>query len=160
MDADGQHPVGSTLSCIRAVQDGADLCAGTRHNEQGSVADDWPLWRRAVSHGATALAWGAVPPARNVSDPMSGMFAVRRDVVEAVRDQLRPAGYKIMLELLARCPLDRVEERGYTFKERSAGGSNLGAQEYVDYVRHLARLSVPSRQSADQEVAGRVPHRD
>jgi len=160
MDADGQHPVGSTLTCIKSVQGGADLCAGTRHNEQGQVADDWPLWRRAVSAGATGLAWSAVPPARQLSDPMSGMFAMRADVVEAVRDQLRPTGYKILLELLARCPLDSIEERGYTFRRRAAGGSNLGAGEYVEYLRHLARLSVPSRQTTDQEALARVPNRD
>jgi len=150
MDADGQHPVGSTLSCIQSVAHGADLCVGSRHGAQGSIVDDWPLWRRIVSHGASALAWTAVPPARQLTDPMSGLFAVRRDVVAAVRDQLRPTGYKILLELLARCPLDRIEERGYTFRERAAGGSNLGAEEYVDYIRHLARLSVPSRQPVER----------
>jgi dolichol-phosphate mannosyltransferase len=80
------------------------------------------------------------------------MFAVRADVVKAVRDQLRPTGYKILLELLARCPLDSIEERGYTFRRRAAGGSNLGAGEYIDYVRHLARLSIPSRRAVNTEV--------
>lgn len=160
MDADGQHPVGSTLSCIRTVQSGADLCVGTRHNEQGQVADSWPAWRRAVSYGATALAWGAVPAARNLSDPMSGMFAVRADVVDAVREQLRPTGYKILLEILARCPVDDVQEVGYTFRKRAAGGSNLGAQQYVKYLRHLSRLSVPARQTTTTEVPAHVADRD
>jgi dolichol-phosphate mannosyltransferase len=152
MDADGQHPVGSTLTLIRAVEGGADLAVGSRRNEQGMVADDWPAHRRVVSWGATALAWTAVPQARGLTDPMSGLFAIRSDAVDAVRDQLRPKGYKILLELLARCPLADIEERGYTFRERAAGGSNLGAGEYVNYVQHLARLSVPSRQHTPQEV--------
>jgi Glycosyltransferases involved in cell wall biogenesis len=116
MDSDGQHPVGSALTCIQRVQGGADMAVGTRHNEQGQIQDSWPAWRRTVSYGAMSLAWAAVPRARGLSDPMSGLFAVRADVVEAVRDQLRPTGYKILLELLARCPLDDVAEVGYTFR--------------------------------------------
>jgi len=161
MDADGQHPVGSTLTCIRNVADGgADLAVGTRHNEQGQVADSWPVWRRAVSYGAAWLAWAAVPRARGLSDPMSGMFAIRADVVDAVRDQLRPTGYKILLELLARCPLDDVTEVGYTFRRRAAGGSNLGVEQYLNYVRHLGRLSVPARQNKTTEVPSVEPYRD
>jgi len=66
-------------------------------------------------------------------------------MVNAVRDRLRPTGYKILLEILARCPIEDVVERGYTFRERAEGDSNLGAEQYVNYVRHLTRLSVPSR---------------
>jgi len=150
MDADGQHPVGSTVSLVRLVADGADMAVGSRHTESGMVADDWPLRRRILSHGAAALAWAAVPPARKLSDPMSGLFAIRRDLVEASRDQLRPTGYKILLELLARCPVETIDELGYTFRERAAGGSNLGLAEHIKYVRHLGRLTVPSRRSVDR----------
>jgi len=146
MDADGQHPVGSTLTLIRDVAErDHDLAVGTRRNAQGMVDDDWPAHRRAVSWGATALAWAAVPQARTLSDPMSGLFAVDGQMVNAVRDRLRPTGYKILLEILARCPIEDVVERGYTFRERAEGDSNLGAGQYVNYVRHLTRLSVPSR---------------
>jgi len=150
MDADGQHPVGSALTLIRAVESGDDLAVGTRRSANGEVADDWPVHRRVVSWGASALAWSAVPQSRGLTDPMSGLFAVRADVVEAARDRLRPTGYKILLELLARCPVDDVAEYGYTFRERDEGESNLGAAQYLNYVRHLTRLSVPSRRSIER----------
>ena len=161
MDSDGQHPVGSAVTLLRAVAEtGSDLAVGTRRNEQGMVADDWPLHRRTLSWGATALSWAAVPPARDLSDPMSGLFAVDADLVDAVREQLRPTGYKILLELLARCPVEDVEEYGYTFRERAAGGSNLDAVEYVRFAKHLGRLSVPARQRTTTEVPSVEPHRD
>jgi len=161
MDADGQHPVGSAVTLLRAVaENGSDLAVGTRRNEQGMVADDWPLHRRTLSWGATALSWAAVPPARELSDPMSGLFAVDAELVDAVREQLRPTGYKILLELLARCPIEDVDEVGYTFRERAAGGSNLDATEYARFIRHLGRLSVPARQRTTTEVPAVEPHRD
>lgn len=148
MDGDGQHPVGATVAGIELVGDGADVAVGTRRGESGSVAAEWSAYRRAVSTGATALARLAVPQARELTDPMSGLFAIRRDCVMAARDRLRPAGYKILLELLARCPLQRTWEFGYEFRGRQAGASNLGAREYVRYVRHLGRLTVPSRRGS------------
>jgi len=149
MDADGQHPVGSAVSCARVVDDGADLVVGSRHTESGQVADDWPRHRRAISFGAQLLAYMAVPQARALSDPMSGLFAIRRDVFEASRHRLEPTGYKIMLELLAKAPVEDVRELGYTFREREHGGSNLGPAEYLRYVEHLGKLTIPSRRSTD-----------
>lgn len=148
MDADLQHPPRALPRLVLPVEVGyADIAVGSRRAPGGDVAADWPLWRRFVSHGATALSWAAVPRSRQVSDPMSGFFAVRRDVVQAVRDDLNPCGYKILLELLARCPVENVHETGYEFLPREKGESNLGPREYVRYVRHLGRLLVPARRS-------------
>ncbi|MGB9966108.1 glycosyltransferase [Halobacterium hubeiense] len=145
LDGDGQHPPSAVCQLLEEIDDGADVAVGSRHSEDGGVAADWPTHRRIISHGATALAWAFVPPARETSDPMSGLFAARRAYVDAVRDQLDPAGYKILLEILARAPVEDVTESGYVFQAREAGESNLGAREYVDYVRHLCRLAAPSR---------------
>lgn len=147
MDGDLQHPPSQLGRLVVPVAAGhADVAVGSRHTTGGAVAADWPRWRRAVSQGATLLAQAAVPQARALSDPMSGFFAVRADVVQGMLDQLDPCGYKILLELLARCPVDSVHEAGYTFEPREHGASNLGPREYAQYVEHLARLVVPSRQ--------------
>ena len=146
-DGDGQHPPAAAARIAERVDRGdADLVIGTRHGLGGSVADAWPARRRVISRGADALARAAVPPARELSDPMSGLFAVDAAVVDPVLPRLRPAGYKIVLELLARCAIDDVREHGYAFQPADSD-SNLGAREYLRYLRHLARLSVPSRQA-------------
>ena len=148
VDGDGQHPPTAAASIARAVEAGdADLAVGTRHADGGGVADDWPAHRRVISAGADALARVAVPPCRELSDPMSGLFAVDAAVVDAVLPRLRPAGYKIILEVLARCDIQTVEEVGYQFQTADSG-SNLGLREYLRYLRHLTRLTVPSRQPA------------
>jgi hypothetical protein len=46
--------------------------------------------------------------------------------------------------LLARAPVDEVAEVGYEFKT-SASPSNLDRGEYLRYLRHLGRLSLPAR---------------
>jgi dolichol-phosphate mannosyltransferase len=145
VDGDGQHPPAAAARIAEQVAAGeADLVLGTRHTDGGRVAAAWPTHRRLISRGADLLARVAVPPAREVSDPMSGLFAVDAAVVDSVLPRLRPAGYKISLELLARCPIEEVGEVGYEFRTADSE-SNLGAREYVRYLRHLVRLTGPSR---------------
>jgi dolichol-phosphate mannosyltransferase len=148
LDADGQHPPRRIRNLLVRLDAGADLAVCSRHVDGGSVAGDWPLHRQLVSQGADALARLAVPTARKLSDPMSGYFAVEADVVDGVRERLRPSGYKILLELLARAPVREVAEVPYSFEERAAGESALGAREYARYVEHLVRLSVPARRES------------
>jgi len=158
-DGDGQHPPAAAAWLGSQVdRTDADLVVGTRHADGGQVADDWPAHRRVISAGADTLARVAVPPARALSDPMSGLFAVDAAVVDPVLPRLRPAGYKVILELLARCPIDEVAEVGYAF-QTSESESNLGAREYIRYLRHLTRLSVPSRRGGvgrEQVLVGEV----
>ena len=158
-DGDGQHPPAAAAQIAARVDRGdAELVVGTRHADGGGVAESWPLHRRVISYGADALARVAVPPARELSDPMSGLLAVDSAVVDPVLPRLQPAGYKISLKLLARCAIDEVAEAGYQFQTADSE-SNLGPREYLRYLRHLTRLSVPSRQdrgAREQVLRGEV----
>lgn len=143
MDGDGQHPA-EVLPQLVAALDDADVAVGSRH-VGGEILADWSMVRYAMSFGASCLAWAAVPDSRPLQDPMSGLFAVRRDVVSPVLDELDPVGYKVLLEVLARAPVSSVAEVPVTFRERDAGESGTDAHEMVRYLRHLARLAVESR---------------
>jgi len=160
LDADGQHPPRRVANLLYRLDDGADLAVCSRHVDGGQVAGEWPTHRRVISRGAETLAQLAVPTARKLSDPMSGYFAVEADVVDPVRERLRPHGYKILLELVARCPVREIAEVPYTFEERDEGASNLGPREYARYVRHLARLTVPARRDSVRVVSPEVEHVD
>jgi len=160
LDADGQHPPRRVANLLYRLDDGADLAVCSRHVDGGQVAGEWPVHRRLISRGAETLAQLAVPTARKLSDPMSGYFAVEADVVDPVRERLRPSGYKILLELVARCPVREIAEVPYTFEEREEGTSNLGPREYARYIRHLARLTVPARRDSVQVVTPEVDHVD
>lgn len=134
MDADLQHPPEAIPRLIEAIENGADLAVASRYIEGGSVRG-WSFFRRFVSRGAT---WLARLFLTNVKDPMSGFFALRREVVEGA--DLRPEGYKILLEILVKGNYARVAEIPYTFEPRKLGRSKLKGRQYIQYLKHLISL--------------------
>jgi len=137
MDADWQHPPEVAARLLqRALETDAGLVVGAREQAKGGFG---PV-RRLISGGAALLAL-ALPPVRRarLTDPMSGLFLVRRDRVDT--NLLRPHGYKVLLEILGRCDVGRVEQVPYRFGARRAGDSKLGAAVIVQYLTHLAALA-------------------
>ena len=148
IDADLQHPPEKLPELIAAFDSGADIVIGSRHVPGGGV-ENWSRFRRLVSRGAMTIAKLALPPTRGISDPMSGFFAVRREILTGV--SLAPTGYKILLEILLKCDYDRVVEVPYVFTERERGESKLSAGEYLGFLEHVYDL----RRGG---YAGRSPH--
>ncbi len=74
----------------------------------------------------------------HLSDPMSGFFAVRRDVLLEAAPKLSTVGYKILLDLVASHPRPlKVAEVGYTFGTRQHGESKLDEMVALEYVELL-----------------------
>ena len=141
MDGDLQHPPEHLVKLVaRHRETGAGVVIGSRYVPEGGVSD-WKLRRRIISWTATALAAAALPGRiGRVRDPMSGFFLVKRSVIDGA--PLKPSGYKILLEVLAHAPNDRVDEVPYVFEERTSGGSKMGAGQIGIFLLQLARLSV------------------
>ena len=140
MDADLQHPPALVPELVAAGQrDGADLVVATRYAEGGSREGLDGGFRRFASEGFTFLAKAVFPRQLcDVSDPMSGFFAVRATALNV--DVLRPLGYKILLELIVRCGLRRITEVPYQFQDRFAGESKANFGEGLRFLRHLMVL--------------------
>jgi putative flippase GtrA len=140
MDGDLQHPPRTAPELLAAGRSAtAQAVVASRYRARGRVdgLDGW--WRRIVSRGSGLLAKAFFPRRlRAVSDPMSGFFAVRRDAVRP--GDLRPDGYKILLEVLVRNRIDRVTEVSYTFGQRAAGESKTSVREGLRFARHLTAL--------------------
>ena len=138
IDGDGQHPPEVVADLLAAMDDRTDVAVASRHVPGGGVSN-WSAARRLLSRGAQALGLLLLPgTVGRVTDPMSGYFLVRRDVVAGAG--LDPVGYKILLEVLARGDVRRVAERPYVFLERTEGESKVSAGHYIGYLRHLMRL--------------------
>lgn len=133
MDADLSHPVEAVPLLYFEVVTGADIAVGSRLVEGGGV-ENWPLGRRLISKGATLLA----RPLTSVQDPMSGFFCFRRSLLWGAR--LEPEGYKILLEILARCDIALAVEIPYIFRDRRFGKSKLSGRVMRQYLGHLLRL--------------------
>jgi dolichol-phosphate mannosyltransferase len=69
---------------------------------------------------------------------LSGLFALRRSLLDGV--ELRPAGYKILLEVTVRARPATVGNVGFNFGPRHAGSSKASLREGLVFLRHLARL--------------------
>ena len=134
MDADGSHPPELLPQLIDPVRAGAaEFVLASRHVPGGDVGD-MARGRLLISRGASLLA----RPLAKVKDPMSGFFAVRREVL--ARARLRPLGFKIGLEVLVKCRPRPIREVPFTFGDRIAGESKLGHRVIGAYLRHLVRL--------------------
>lgn len=138
MDADLQHPVEVNLRLLSEIDRGADLAVASRHVEGGGVSD-WSVARRILSRGAQLLGLVVLPGVLGMlTDPMSGYFMLKRSTLAGKK--LDPLGYKILIEVVARCNPRWIGEVGYVFRERVEGTSKVTRRLYFDYLRHLLRL--------------------
>ena len=140
MDADLQHPPETIGELWRAMRRGADLAVASRNIEGGGVSD-WTFSRRVVSRCAQLLGLVMLPEVNGkVSDPMSGYFMVRRSSLEG--RELKPLGYKILMEVLARGAVEKISEVPYVFRETPERASKHSPAVFAQYLKHLSRLRV------------------
>jgi dolichol-phosphate mannosyltransferase len=139
LDADLQHPPEVIPRLLAATErDGADLAVASRYCGTGRRDGLGPA-RALISTACGSVAKLLFPlRLRGVTDPMSGFFLVRRSAL--LLDELRPRGFKILLELLVRDDGLRATEVGYTFADRHAGESKGTVREGLTYLGSLADL--------------------
>lgn len=137
MDSDLQHPPEAIPKLVELLDtDQADFVIGSRYVPGGSTAEKWGVLRKANSLFATFL---ARPFAGQTHDPMSGFFALKRSTFAAAQ-RLTPLGYKIGLELMCKCRVQRVREVPIHFSTRAKGESKLTLKQQFKYLEHLSRL--------------------
>ena len=77
-------------------------------------------------------------PIRTLTDPLSGFFLFRREIV--VGTVLHPIGWKISLEVLVRCHVRAVAEVPYVFARRADDQSKATLRQGLLLLRHMATL--------------------
>ncbi|BDZ50525.1 dolichol monophosphate mannose synthase [Frondihabitans sucicola] len=139
MDGDLQHrpeTIPSVLAQGRATE--ADVVVASRHVDGGSSDGLSGGIRRAVSQLSIKVTKALFPSRlHGTTDPMSGFFGVRRDSVKL--DGLHPRGFKILLEILARQPLE-IREVPLVFDARLAGTSKADMKQGIALGRQLFDL--------------------
>ncbi|HZT54003.1 MAG TPA: glycosyltransferase [Gaiellaceae bacterium] len=138
LDADLQHPPALVPRLLeRARAGGVDVVVASRYcGGGGTEFGRGRSFLSRVSTGAAKLLFRR--SLRDVSDPMSGFFLVRRAAVPF--DRLRPRGFKILLEILVRGQHLRVAEVPFRFGTRHAGESKASLVEAGHYLWQLALL--------------------
>jgi dolichol-phosphate mannosyltransferase len=155
MDADLQHPPEIVPALVAPVLSGeAALVAGSRYSWAGADAGLAGPGRQLLSRTCRAVVHLLLPVSRPLQDPMSGLFAFRRSLLDAV--VLEPTGYKILLEVTVRTRPAAVLNVGFDFAPRHAGRSKATFREGMVFLRHLLRLVMVSWRRRGAESAPTV----
>jgi dolichol-phosphate mannosyltransferase len=133
MDGDLQHDESLLVPMLQLLRgSAAELVVATRYGDGGS-ADALSAERAWGSRLATALAHRLLR--LKLSDPMSGFFMVRREVIEEIAPRLSTQGFKILLDVVVTAGQRlRIAELPYTFRRRLYGESKLDAGVALDYL--------------------------
>jgi dolichol-phosphate mannosyltransferase len=145
IDADFSHPPVLIPRMYEEIQKGNDIVICSRYMEGGGI-HTWPLKRRVISIGATFFGRLLFP---DITDPVSGFFSVRKNVI--AKAQLKPRGYKILLEILGKGTWETEKEIPFEFIDREAGTSKLKwgtILEYGQQVLDITLFSFTHHQSA------------
>lgn len=139
MDGDLQHPPEVITQLVARFEQGdADIVVASRYAGEGSAAGLAGFTRLAVSRGSTLLTKAMFPRRLyGCSDPMTGFFLV--DLNRIDRSVLRPQGFKILLEIIARHTL-RIAEVSFDFADRNAGESKASVRQGIRFLRQLSSL--------------------
>jgi dolichol-phosphate mannosyltransferase len=139
MDGDLQHPPEEIRGMYaRFARGDVDVVVASRYAGEGTSAGLAGRTRVLVSKASTALTRAMFPiRLKDVSDPMTGFFLIDRRVLDP--ETLRPRGFKILLEILARKNL-RVAEVPFDFAGRHAGSSKASMRQGVHFLTQLTAL--------------------
>ena len=132
LDADLQHDESLLVTMVeRLRQGGVDLVVASRYMEGDATAGFDP-------HRARASRWSSAIARRflgvELTDPMSGFFMIRRDLVEELAPSLSSQGFKLLLDIVATARgRIRVVELPYVFRARQHGLSKLDTRVILDF---------------------------
>ncbi len=149
MDADHQHDPALLPGMLAAIESGNhDLAYASRFAEGASTEE----WGRPDRVKASNLANRIANKVTGVelSDPMSGYFMLRTEVLRADAHRLSGVGFKILLDILAtvEAPL-RIKEFPMNFAARAEGESKLDRTVVFEFLvglydKWLGRI-IPTR---------------
>ncbi len=140
IDADHQHDERILPQMLDRALAGDHVVVGTRYSAGGAVGEGLSKTREAGSRLATQISH--LVTGKNLSDPMSGFFLMRRNVFDEIAPSLSNDGFKILLDIIAsagrararRGKELRIGEVPYTFRPRHAGESKMSAIVVVQFL--------------------------
>lgn len=134
MDGDLQHDESVLPELYRLVDGGtADIASASRFlrpdGADGLASDT----RRQISD--TGIRFANTVFNLQMTDPLTGFFAVRRELVTKALPNLSETGFKILLDLITSSPQrPKVVEVPFKFRERVHGESKLDNRVMYDFV--------------------------
>jgi dolichol-phosphate mannosyltransferase len=122
MDADLQHPPEAIPRILGGLRQGYDVVVATRFGKGGHSGSRTAM-RGLISRIAAFLIQISIVNTRQLTDPTSGFFGIRRLTFEPDVPDLR--GYETLVFVLAMMKQPRIAEVPYGFRERGSGESKV-----------------------------------
>jgi dolichol-phosphate mannosyltransferase len=147
IDADLQHDERLLPALLdKLSRSDADIVVASRYM-QGGTTGELDEQRVRASRLASALSRLLT---RDLTDPMSGFFMVRRSFLEQVVRRVYGRGFKILLDLIAAARGEaRIVELPYAMRSRQRGESKLSARVVAEFfmliLYHLFGRLLPAR---------------
>ena len=139
MDGDLQHNPAYIPDLLKACRSGSGLSIASRYIENASGFKK-NTGRHYASRVATFLA--VVLLKSRVSDPMTGFFAIHKDLLKQLMPRLSGVGYKILVEIIYYSGHNKVEEIPYAFSNREFGSSKLNFRIFYHYICQLLSMAL------------------
>ena len=132
MDGDLQHDETIIPSMVDRIARGADLVIGSRFLGDPDDGRHGALSRRRRNMSTLGNRILKLMLGRNLTDPLSGFFAVRREDFARVIPKINGYGYKILFELIYYLKPKRTEEITFHLQHRVHGKSKLQPVIFFD----------------------------
>lgn len=140
MDADLSHPPEVLPALIANIENGADLCIGSRYVPGGRTVD-WPRRRRWLSRWGNRYAAGVLGLA--VNDATAGYRAYSTAALERMQfETVKAEGYGFQVEMTYRLVshAGRIVEFPITFHDRTEGESKMSGNIVREAMLLVIRL--------------------
>jgi dolichol-phosphate mannosyltransferase len=133
MDGDLQHDEAVLPALYRTVASGrAEIASASRFLAEDGAAGLASARRLQISNTGIRLANAAF--GLEMSDPLTGFFVMRRDVLLRALPHLSEQGFKILLDVITAAePRPAVVELPFRFRERRHGDSKLDNRVMYDF---------------------------
>lgn len=146
MDGDGQHNPIDLVAMAKDITDkGLNLVVGSRVLDQSLTAMS-PMRKKISRLGIMLTNLFISEP---ITDPLSGFFLVKKDVLIKHRKKLYKPGFKILFDILMLDKTLKVGQVKISFNERIAGNSKMTASTFFhvigQIVQNITRGILPSR---------------
>ena len=138
IDGDMQHDEGLLPAMLTVLRGGqTDIVIGSRYLQpEARVVNGLDGHRAWGSRFANWLGQRALSV--ELTDPVSGFFMARREVIDRVAPKLSASGFKVLFDIVASQPEPlRCVELGYEFRRRVAGESKLDNGVVAQYLSLL-----------------------
>ncbi|MEM1317830.1 MAG: glycosyltransferase, partial [Pseudomonadota bacterium] len=144
MDGDLQHDESVLPGMYQIVADGeADVVSASRFLTEDGADGLSSQTRVAISNNGIRLSNAVFK--LDMTDPLTGFFVVRRDVVRRALPDLSELGFKVLMDIIISAePRPRVKEVPFKFRERQHGESKLDNRVMYEFFLFFIEKKISS----------------